>query len=42
MATTFHLGDCMQACNKCLENYHSMIEGVCPMCYTDLTNKGAK
>lgn len=39
MATTIHLGDCMQACNKCMENYHSTINGICPMCYTNLTKE---
>jgi len=41
MATTFHLGDCMQACNKCMDNYHEQfIGGVCPTCYTEVTSKG--
>ncbi len=39
MAVTFHLGDCMNACNKCMDNYHSQFNDVCPTCYTELTSK---
>ena len=35
MSETLHLGDCMQACNKCTDNYHAQfINAPCDMCYT--------
>lgn len=36
MATTYHLSDCLQACNKCTENYHEQFKDVCPTCYSEL------
>jgi hypothetical protein len=42
VATTYHLGDCMQACDKCMENYHSAFDEICPLCYADLTTKENK
>ena len=39
MATTYHLGDCLQACHKCTENYHEQFKDVCPTCYSELLTK---
>ena len=39
MAITYHLGDCMQACDKCAANYHAAFDEICPLCYADLTKE---
>ena len=34
--TAIHLGDCLNGCEVCRENYHDGREGVCPDCKEEM------